>query len=101
MIISHFNFNCSMDKRNSRRSKVEIVDNAVGNIFKKYDENQDDYMNLNEFTKMIDDLNLHPKLRMDPKELKRIFEMMDIDRDGKVSKEELINALLVISSRSH
>jgi hypothetical protein len=27
--------------------------------------------------------------------------MMDIDRDGKVSKEELINALLVISSRSH
>jgi Ca2+-binding EF-hand superfamily protein len=75
-----------MEKQNKRRSKVEIVDNAVDNIFDKYDENHDDNMTLNEFIKMIDDLHLHPKLRMHPNELKAIFELMDLNHDGKVSK---------------
>jgi Ca2+-binding EF-hand superfamily protein len=92
-----------MEQKHYRKkmSKVEEVDNAVDNILKKYGQNQDDSITFNDFLQMINDLHLSPNMHMPPHQLKPIFEVMDVNHDGKVSREELMNALLLISNRSY
>lgn len=45
---------------------------------------------------MIDDLNLSPKLRVSLREITSIFKLLDVNGDGRVSREEFIEALCEI-----
>ena len=85
-----------MENRRGKKSVEEIVDGAVDNIFKKYDENHNDFIDYPEFCKLIADLNLGNKICQ--KEIDRIFKLLDVNGDGKVSKEELADAFIAVKS---
>ena len=68
----------------------------MDNIFKKYDSNNNDFIDYPEFCKLIDDLKLGAKISQ--KEIDRIFEALDVNHDGKVSKEELAYAFIAVKS---
>lgn len=74
-----------METRGRKKSVEEIVEGAVDSIFKKYDENNNDFIDYPEFCKLISDLKLSVKISQ--KEVDRIFEVLDVNGDGKVSKD--------------
>jgi Ca2+-binding EF-hand superfamily protein len=81
-----------------KHSAEELIGNAVENIFKKYDENQNNYIDLPEFRKMIEDLDLDPRIKMSGREINNIFDMLDVNGDGRVSRQELVQAFLAIKT---
>ena len=91
-----YSFNSSMEGRKGKKSVEEIVDGAVDNIFKKYDENNNDFIDYPEFCKLIGDLNLGNRICQ--KEIDRLFELLDVNGDGKVSKDELADAFIAVKS---
>ena len=85
-----------MESRKGKKSVEEIVDGAVDNIFKKYDENNNDFIDYPEFCKLIADLNLGNRICQ--KEIDKIFQLLDVNGDGKVSKDELADAFIAVKS---
>jgi Ca2+-binding EF-hand superfamily protein len=85
-----------MEMRGRKKSAEEIVEGVVEDIFKKYDTNNNDFIDYPEFCQMIADLNL--SVRISSKEINHIFEVLDTDHDGKVSRDELAEAFLAIRS---
>jgi len=79
-----------------QHSTEELIGNAVENIFKKYDSRQKNYIEFAEFRKMIEDLNLDPRMKINYKEITNIFDMLDVNGDGHVSREELFEAFIAI-----
>ena len=69
---------------------------VVNDIFRKYDENKNDYIDYPEFCKLVGDLKLTVKISQ--KELNHIFHVLDANQDGKVSRTELADAFLAIKS---
>lgn len=74
----------------------EMVESAVDNVFKKYDENKNNFIDFPEFCKMISDLKLSVKISL--REMNIIFDLLDFDGDGHVSRNELIEAFLAVKS---
>lgn len=62
-----------------------MVASAVNNVFKKYDENNNNFIDFPEFCKMIEDLKLTVSISF--REMNVIFDMLDIDGDGRLSKD--------------
>jgi Ca2+-binding EF-hand superfamily protein len=75
-----------MDEANGRQFTEEVIGDAVDNIFRKYDANHNDFIDFPEFRKLIEDLNLAPKLRISLREITGIFKLLDVDGDGRVSR---------------
>lgn len=77
-------------------SAEEVVEGVVDNIFRKYDQNNNAHIDYPEFCQLIADLKLSVKIS--PKEVSHIFAVLDVNRDGMVSRRELADAFLAVKS---
>lgn len=91
-----YSFNSSMANKKQQAVTEEMVEQAVESVFKKYDQNNNNFIDFPEFCKMIGDLKLSVSISL--REMNIIFELLDYDGDGKVSRDELIEGFLAIKS---
>jgi Ca2+-binding EF-hand superfamily protein len=71
-----------------------LVSNAITNIFLKYDEDHNDFIDFNEFKRLVDDLDTDPGHRLSAKDIRTIFRMLDGNGDGKLSRIEFFDAFM-------
>ena len=70
--------------------------NYADSAFDKYDTNRTGYIEYTEFRKVLDDLAgvFSKGENIAEEEVKKNFDLIDTDRDGKISKEEFINSTI-------
>ncbi|XP_063406578.1 uncharacterized protein LOC134690550 [Mytilus trossulus] len=83
-------------KRASKRIGIDLSTDKLKQMMRDVDKNGDGYLDLSEFEKLITEYMKH-----DPNDIKtarKIFQAMDVDKDGKVTTSEIMKAMKVSKS---
>ncbi|XP_063417445.1 uncharacterized protein LOC134699970 [Mytilus trossulus] len=83
-------------KRASKRIGIDLSTDKLKQMMRDVDKNGDGYLDLSEFEKLITEY-----MRNDPNDIKtarKIFQAMDVDKDGKVTTSEIMKAMKVSKS---
>jgi hypothetical protein len=80
------------------KSKMEIIKTSL----MRFDKNMDDRIDLDELQDFLDS-NMKNNKKFDPALTQKIFSLLDLDRDNKISCEEFIKTYMQIDDeiRSH
>ena len=79
--------NCSLYDKNTRDP---IIINEVNKIFRIYDDDKGNTLGLDEFSVFFNKMIPPGSNLMNDHETKFMFDMIDVDRSGQISKSEMV-----------